>query len=41
MMTRGGASSPFKIADQNNIFTALSPAKSNASPTSMATAITA
>jgi hypothetical protein len=41
MMTRGGASRPFKIADQNSIFTASSLAKSNASPMSMAIAITA
>jgi len=40
IVTKGGASSPFKMADQNSIFTALSPAKSKANPMSMATAIT-
>jgi hypothetical protein len=30
--TSGGANSPFRIADQNSIFTALKPAKSNANP---------
>jgi len=39
--TKGGARSPFNIADQNSIFTALKPAKSKASPTTIATAITA
>ena len=41
IMTSGGAKRPLRIAYQNSIFTALSPAKSNASPTSMDTAITA
>src|SRR5579872_3429321 len=41
MMTSGGANNPFRIADQNNIFTALIRAKSKASPTRMETAITA
>lgn len=34
--TNGGASSPFNIADQKSIFTALKPAKSKARPTTIA-----
>jgi hypothetical protein len=41
MMTSGGANKPFRMADQNNIFTALIRAKSKAIPTRMETAITA
>src|SRR5450755_1592529 len=41
MITKGGANRPFRIADQNNIFTALSPAKSKTSPTTIEIAITA
>lgn len=40
-MTRGGANSPLRMADQNSILTALMRAKSNASPIRMETAITA
>ena len=40
MTTKGGARSPFKIADQNSIFTALKPAKSKESPTMIAIAMT-
>ena len=38
--TRGGAKTPLRTADQNNILTALSPAKSRARPTTIAIAIT-
>jgi len=41
MMTSGGANSPLRMADQNSIFTALKPAKSNARPTAMETPMTA
>ena len=37
MITRGGASRPLRMADQNSIFTAFRWAKSNASPTTIET----
>lgn len=37
MITSGGAKRPLRMADQNGIFTALKPAKSNARPTKMET----
>ena len=39
--TNGGASKPFRIADQKSILTALSLAKSSASPTRIEATITA